>query len=96
MFEIEATSSTPHIRYDEGTHTLSVSGESYPENSFEFYAQVFEWLAKTLESAPLFRLSLEVSYMRRVWFRARGRADMLIKRMCHISVTIDEIGKAEA
>jgi len=63
MFEIEATSSTPHIRYDEGTHTLSVSGESYPENSFEFYAQVFEWLAKTLESAPLFRLSLEVSYM---------------------------------
>jgi large subunit ribosomal protein L22 len=34
--------------------------------------------------------------MRRVWFRARGRADMLIKRMCHISVTIDEIGKAEA
>lgn len=35
--------------------------------------------------------------MRRVWFRARGRADMLIKRMCHISCVIDEIGKkAEA
>ena len=31
--------------------------------------------------------------MRRVWFRARGRADMLIKRMCHISCVIDEIGK---
>ena len=41
MLEIEATSSTPHICYDEGTHTLSVSGESYPENSFEFYAPVF-------------------------------------------------------
>jgi large subunit ribosomal protein L22 len=32
--------------------------------------------------------------MRRVWFRSRGRADMLLKRMCHISVTIDEISKA--
>jgi large subunit ribosomal protein L22 len=35
--------------------------------------------------------------MRRVWFRARGRADMLVKRMCHISCVIDEIGaKTEA
>ena len=32
--------------------------------------------------------------MRRVWFRARGRADMLLKRMCHITVVIDETGKA--
>jgi large subunit ribosomal protein L22 len=32
--------------------------------------------------------------MKRVWFRARGRADMLLKRMCHITVVIDEIGKA--
>jgi large subunit ribosomal protein L22 len=31
--------------------------------------------------------------MKRVWFRARGRADMFIKRMCHISCVIDEIGK---
>ena len=28
--------------------------------------------------------------MRRVWFRARGRADMLLKRMCHITVVVDE------
>ena len=32
--------------------------------------------------------------MRRVWFRARGRADMLIKRMCHITVVVDETVKA--
>jgi large subunit ribosomal protein L22 len=32
--------------------------------------------------------------MKRVWFRGRGRADMLLKRMCHITVVIDEIGKA--
>lgn len=34
--------------------------------------------------------------MRRVWFRARGRADMLVKQMCHISVVVDEVAKAEA
>jgi len=28
--------------------------------------------------------------MRRVWFRARGRADMLIKRLCHITVIVDQ------
>ncbi|MDR2471748.1 MAG: 50S ribosomal protein L22 [Treponema sp.] len=30
---------------------------------------------------------------KRIWFRARGRADMLLKRMCHITVVIDEVGK---
>jgi len=28
--------------------------------------------------------------MRRVWFRARGRADMLVKRLCHITVIVDQ------
>jgi len=31
--------------------------------------------------------------IKRVWFRGRGRADMLLKRMCHITVVIDEAGK---
>jgi large subunit ribosomal protein L22 len=29
--------------------------------------------------------------MKRIWYRARGRADMLLKRLCHISVVVDEI-----
>jgi large subunit ribosomal protein L22 len=33
--------------------------------------------------------------MKRVWFRARGRADMLLKRMCHITVVVDETARAE-
>jgi large subunit ribosomal protein L22 len=32
--------------------------------------------------------------LKRVWFRARGRADMLLKRMCHITVVIDETSRA--
>ena len=34
--------------------------------------------------------------LKRVWFRARGRADMLLKRMCHITVVIDETGNSGA
>jgi large subunit ribosomal protein L22 len=30
--------------------------------------------------------------LRRIWFRGRGRADMQIKRMCHITVVVDETG----
>jgi large subunit ribosomal protein L22 len=29
--------------------------------------------------------------MKRVWFRARGRADMLLKRLSHIKVIVDEV-----
>jgi large subunit ribosomal protein L22 len=32
--------------------------------------------------------------LRRVWFRGRGRADMQLKRMCHITVVIGETVKA--
>jgi len=28
--------------------------------------------------------------MKRIWIRGRGRADMQVKRMCHITVVIDE------
>lgn len=28
--------------------------------------------------------------LKRVWFRGRGRADMQLKRMCHITVVVDE------
>ncbi|MCL2265983.1 MAG: 50S ribosomal protein L22 [Treponema sp.] len=30
--------------------------------------------------------------LKRIWFRGRGRADMQLKRMCHITVVIDETG----
>lgn len=32
--------------------------------------------------------------MKRVWCRGRGRADMLLKRLCHITVVVDETVKA--
>ena len=34
--------------------------------------------------------------LKRVWFRGKGRADMLLKRMCHITVVIDETVHSKA
>jgi len=56
-------------------------------------------LNKKLDEDMLFVKELRIDEgprMRRVWFRARGKADMQVKRMCHISCVIDEIGKVEA
>ncbi|HSV91747.1 MAG TPA: uL22 family ribosomal protein [Desulfobacterales bacterium] len=33
--------------------------------------------------------------MKRMWTRGRGRADRLLKRSCHISVVVDEIGRKD-
>ena len=64
-------------------------------------------LNKQLVEDMLYIKSIQIDEgprMKRVWFRARGRADMLLKRMCHITVVVDEsvnsgtktVGKAGA
>ncbi len=63
MLNIPATATTPNIAWDEASATLSISGESYPENSFAFYAPVFEWLSQVLPTAAVLRLSVDVRYM---------------------------------
>jgi large subunit ribosomal protein L22 len=34
--------------------------------------------------------------MKRIWFRGRGRADMQLKRMCHITVVVDQTVNVDA
>ncbi|AEX84677.1 hypothetical protein XO10_01480 [Marinitoga sp. 1135] len=41
---IKPTKSTPEINFDPEKRKLSIRGESYPENSFEFYNPIFKWL----------------------------------------------------
>lgn len=60
---IPRTPSTPEIRYHDERQALSISGESYPENSFDFYAPVLEWLAGALPRLAGLRVEVTVSYM---------------------------------
>jgi hypothetical protein len=47
--EISASKSSPAISFDAQTNILAVSGESYPENTAQFYEPVFEWIEEYIE-----------------------------------------------
>jgi large subunit ribosomal protein L22 len=52
---------------------------------------------KKLDEDMLYIRELQVNEgprMKRLWPRARGRADRLLKRMSHILVVVDEIGES--
>lgn len=63
MIAIEATKSSPRIVWDEETNTLEISGDSYPENSFEFFAPLFEWLQEQLPRLPRLVFRVHIRYM---------------------------------
>lgn len=63
---IEASRSSPAIRFDAANRRLSIHGESYPENVAAFYAPVFAWLraflAETEPNAAV-QVNLEILYL---------------------------------
>ncbi len=59
----EPTTSTPLVSFTPSTNTLYISGESFPQNAFEFYAPVISWLRTTLAEIPEFTLDIAVTYM---------------------------------
>ena len=56
-----ATTSTPEVRFEAATGFLLLRGESYPENAFEFYRPLLDWVAAYLESAPAVPVRFELS-----------------------------------
>lgn len=55
------TKSTPEINFDINKNYLKIEGESYPENSFEFYEPIFEWLEKYLKEIKNETVILDIS-----------------------------------
>lgn len=55
------TKSTPEINFDKNKNYLKIEGESYPENSFEFYEPIFEWLEKYLKEIKNETVILDIS-----------------------------------
>ncbi|WMC09789.1 biofilm regulation phosphoprotein SiaC [Oceanimonas pelagia] len=61
---ITGTQSTPDIVCDPVLGTVVMKGDSYPENSFEFFHEVIGWIEQYLEeSAGALRLELHLMYM---------------------------------
>lgn len=48
--KIEATKSSPEIYFNVETNVLTMTGESYPENTAKFYEPVFNWLENYIAS----------------------------------------------
>ena len=75
--------------------------ENLPQKGAGMIAKVIKSAAanalvqnKDLDEDMLYVKELRVDEgprLRRVWFRARGRADLLHKRMSHITAVLDEI-----
>src|SRR5690606_19113521 len=61
---IPGTQSTPAITADAAAGVLAMRGDSYPENSFELFGPVIEWVEAYLlnGTAPL-NLELELLYL---------------------------------
>ncbi|MBZ8138768.1 hypothetical protein CLD22_02500 [Rubrivivax gelatinosus] len=62
--QIQGGQSTPEIQANWQQGVLAMRGDSYPENSFEFFGEVIRWLEDFLgnETRPL-RLELHLVYM---------------------------------
>ena len=61
---IPGTQSTPAITADTAAGVLAMRGDSYPENSFELFGPVIEWVeAYLLGSAAPLSLELELLYL---------------------------------
>ena len=62
---IAASQSTPSVTADWELGLLRMQGDSYPENSFEFFGPIIGWLERLLQAppAPLLRLELRLVYM---------------------------------
>jgi SiaC family regulatory phosphoprotein len=58
--EIAATKSSPEIKFDASTYTLSMAGESYPENTSQFYEPIYQWLDDCLASLGAEKLVLNI------------------------------------
>ncbi len=59
---IEATTYTPDIILDVNG-TISMVGKSYPENTFDFYAPVMEWVENLFETKPeKVTVDMEITY----------------------------------
>lgn len=65
IITIKKTEFTPLISLDAKKHTHEIRGDSYPENSIEFYEPVVEWIekyVKQLKKSEKALFNLEITY----------------------------------
>ena len=60
---LSKTTETPSVRMDVQGGLIELEGNSYPENAFEFYQQIFDWIDAYFSSgADRLRASFRLNY----------------------------------
>ena len=57
----EAEKSTPKVICDPKDNYILIKGESYPENSFEFYEPIMDWVEEYMEQVNNENVEVELS-----------------------------------
>ena len=62
--QIEPTSVTPRVDFRADTGMMTISGDSYPENAFEFFEPLIAWIHGFIrdQTGPV-RLDVTLSYL---------------------------------
>jgi hypothetical protein len=61
---VARTTSTPEVDFNAESGLLTLTGESYPENSFEFFSPLLDWVRQYLrETSGAVRLKIGLTYM---------------------------------
>jgi hypothetical protein len=59
----EATNSTPEIQANHSNNTIEIRGKSYPENTFEFYQPLMDWVEAYFKTDQTkLKISFEIQY----------------------------------
>ena len=68
---LRQTANTPSVSTDRGRGAVAMAGESYPENPFEFFQPLIEWVGEYLDTEPgPLLLELELIYLNTSSIRA--------------------------
>ncbi len=59
---VKASKTTPEINFNFETGILCISGESYPENSKEFYAEPFQCINRAVEQKKELSFNFKLTY----------------------------------
>ncbi|MCX4189427.1 biofilm regulation phosphoprotein SiaC [Methylophaga sp. OBS3] len=61
---LEQTKNTPKLNAEPSSGLFTIEGDSYPENSYEFFAPVFEWVEQFLATADnTLVMHIQIAYM---------------------------------
>ncbi|WP_419785947.1 DUF1987 domain-containing protein [Pseudodesulfovibrio sp.] len=63
-YKVQATPSSPYIKFDPENMPFEIRGESYPENCWAFYRPMFDWLTDyfTQANGSQVEIDMEILY----------------------------------